>query len=275
MNEQRKVWVGLGAALLAGSAATAHAADTDPFNSHASHGTVQLAAAMGEGEGEGGEGEGEGGDSVDLTTNDAAYLGQLGLVRGHLWVGVQLYKAGHTDMALTHMKHPGDELYAGLKPALAARDEDGFAEALTALADAVEKKQPSEVVERRHMELERGIANAENLHTASLGTVLMSIERMVRTAADEYAIGVKDGEIVNMHEYQDSYGFVEAAKARLEVLSDMQREESPEAVAEVKDQLNAVSGLWSGLAPEDKLDGDASKLYGAAARIQLAAWELE
>lgn len=275
MKEQRKVWVGLGAALLAGSAATAHTAETDPFNSHASHGTMQLAAAMGEGEGEGGEGEGEGGGAVDLTTNDAAYLGQLGLVRGHLWVGVQLYKAGHTDMALTHMKHPGDELYAGLKPALAARDESGFAEELTALAEAVEKTLSAEVVERRHMELEKAIANAENLHTASLGTVLMSIERMVRTAADEYAIGVKAGEIVNMHEYQDSYGFVEAAKARLAVLSDMQREESPEAVAEVKDQLNAVSGLWSGLTPEDKLDGDASKLYGAAARIQLAAWELE
>ncbi|WP_347330756.1 hypothetical protein [Marinimicrobium locisalis] len=275
MNEQRKVWVGLGAALLAGSAASAHAADTDPFNSHASHGTVQLAAAMGEGEGEGGEGEGEGGGAVDLTTNDAAYLGQLGLVRGHLWVGVQLYKAGHTDMALTHMKHPGDELYTGLKPALAARDEDGFAEALTALAEAVEQEQPTNVVERRYMALEKGIADAENLHTASLGTILMSIERMVRTAADEYAIGVKEGEIVNMHEYQDSYGFVEAAKARLKLLSDMQREESPEAVAEVKDQLNAVSGLWSGLAPDGNVKGDASKLYGAAARIQLAAWELE
>ncbi len=55
----------------------------------------------------------------------------------------------------------------------------------------------------------------------------------------------------------------------------MQREESPEAVAEVKNQLNTVSGLWSGLAPEVTLDGDASKLYGADARIQLAAWELE
>lgn len=276
MKEQRKVWLGLGAALLA-SSATSQAADSTPFDHHASQQTLQVAALAGEGgEGEGGEGEGgEGGGAADLTKDDAAYLGQLGLVRGHLWVGVQLYKAGHKDMALTHMKHPGDELYAGLKPAFAARDEEGFAEALSALADAVEQGQSVEMVEQRHRELEAGIADAENLQSANLKVALASIERMVRTAAEEYAIGVRNGEIVNAHEYQDAYGFVEAAKARLALLNDVQRQESPDAVAEVETQLNAVASLWPALVPEGKVEGDASKLYGAAARIQLAGWELE
>lgn len=275
MNEQRKVWVGLGAALMVGSAWASQAADTDSPSNRAGYDTVQSANASGEGEG--GEG-GEGGGTTELIGNDAAYLSQLGLVRGHLWVGVQLYKAGHVDMALTHMKHPGDELYTGLKPALAARGEKGFADALTKLANAVEQKQSAEVVERRHQELEKAVSDAENLSSKSLHTALMSIERMVRTAADEYAIGVKNnGEIVNMHEYQDSYGFVEAAKARLSQLSDTQKNESPAAVTEVNDQLHSISQLWSGLAPEGNLEGSAraSILYGAAARIQLAAWELK
>jgi len=276
MKEQRKVWLGLGAALLA-TGATSQAADSTPFDHHASQQTLQVAALAGEGgEGEGGEGEGgEGGGAADLTRDDAAYLGQLGLVRGHLWVGVQLYKAGHKDMALTHMKHPGDELYSGLKPAFAARDEEGFAAALSALADAVEQEQSVEVVEQRHRELEAGIADAENLQSASLKVALGSIERMVRTAAEEYAIGVRNGEIVNAHEYQDAYGFVEAAKARLALLNEVQRQESPDAVAEVEAQLNTVASLWPALVPEGNVEGDASTLYGAAARIQLAGWELE
>ncbi len=276
MNEQRKVWLGLGAALLAGSTAT-QAADTAPFDSHSSHQALQVAALAGEGgEGEGGEGEGgEGAGPVDLTKDDAAYLGQLGLVRGHLWVGVQLYKAGHKDMALTHMKHPGDELYAGLEPAFDARDEQGFADALSALAEAVERGQSVEVVEQRHAELEAGIADAENLQNVSLKIALGSIERMVRTAAEEYAIGVRSGEIVNAHEYQDAYGFVEAAKSRLARLTNSQRQESNEAVAEVEAQLNSLSSLWPALVPDGNVEGEASTLYGAAARIQLAGWELE
>jgi len=279
MIEQRKIWLGLGAALLAGGTAT-HAADTSPFNNHASHNTVQLAALAGEGgEGEGGEGgEGEGGEgagSADLTKDDAAYLAQLGQVRGHLWVGVQLYRAGHKDMALTHMKHPGDELYAGLQPAFDAREAPGFAEALSQLAEAVAQSLPLSEVKARHSELEQGIAEAESLSEVDLKTALGSIEKMVRTAAEEYAIGVKDGKIVNAHEYQDAFGFVTAAQNRLDSLSEKQIQQGAEAVEEVAQQLSSLRSLWPALVPEGKIGGDASELYGAAARIQLAVWELD
>lgn len=269
MNEQRKVWLGLGAALIAGSAmAENHSGEHDAVNSHSSHSAMQAAAATG-------GGEAEGAVDIDLTTNDAAFLGQLGLVRGHLWVGVQLYKHGHKDMALTHMKHPGDELYAGLLPALEARDNDGFAEELSALANAVENGESEETVEQRHRELEEAVATAENAADDSLKTALLGIERMVRVAAEEYAIGVKNGEIVNAHEYQDAMGFVEIARIRLANLTDAQRAEGPGIVDEVSAQLELVRPLWPMLVPEGNIDGDASTLYGAAARIQLAAWDLD
>jgi len=276
MIEQRKIWLGLGAALLAGGTVT-HAADTSPFNNHASHNTLQLAALSGEGgEGEGGEGEGgEGTGPADLTKDDAAYLAQLGQVRGHLWVGVQLHKAGHKDMALTHMKHPGDELYAGLQPAFDAREAPGFAEALSQLAEAVEGGLPVAEVEARHSELEQGIAEAESLSEVDLKTALGSIEKMVRTAAEEYAVGVKDGKIVNAQEYQDAFGFVTAAQQRLESLTERQTAQGTKAVQEVAQQLSSLRSLWPALVPEGTINGDAGKLYGAAARIQLATWELD
>ena len=108
-----------------------------------------------------------------------------------------------------------------------------------------------------------------------LKAALSSIEKMVRTAAEEYAIGVKAGKIVNAHEYQDAFGFVTAAQARLDKLTEQQIAQGPEAVREVTQQLDSLRSLWPALVPEGKVNGDASKLYGAAARIQLATWELD
>ncbi len=274
MNEQRKLWLGIGAALL--TSTSLHAAQPESFDSASLSASpaMVLAAVSGEG-GEGEGGEGEGGDTSSLATDDAAYLAQLGLVRGHLWVGIQLYKHGHQSMADTHMKHPGDELYAGIKPAMKARGDEGFADQLSALSDAVTARAPLAEVERRHAELDEAIAQIEQLDQQSLKTILLSIEKMVRTSADEYAIGVVEGEISNTHEYQDSLGFVEVARQHLAGLTDPQRAAGPEAIAEVQEQLTLIENLWPSLDPQGQVEGNASVIYGAAARIQLAALELE
>jgi len=47
-----------------------------------------------------------------IVADDAEYLVQLGLMRGHLFVGNQLYLLGELAEAVTHMKHPESELYA-------------------------------------------------------------------------------------------------------------------------------------------------------------------
>lgn len=276
MNEQRKLWLGIGAALL--TSTSVHAAQPESFDSASisASPTMVLAAASGEGgEGEGGEGEGKGGDTSSLATDDAAYLAQLGLVRGHLWVGIQLYKHGHQAMADTHMKHPGDELYSDIKPAMNARGHEGFADQLSALSDAVTARKPVAEVESRHAELKQAIAQIEQLDQQGLKTILLSIEKMVRTSADEYALGVVEGEISNTHEYQDSLGFVEVARQHLAGLTDSQRAAGPDAIAEVQEQLTLIDNLWPSLDPKGQVDGNASVLYGAAARIQLAALELE
>ncbi|MEQ8486804.1 MAG: hypothetical protein RIB46_20760 [Pseudomonadales bacterium] len=84
-----------------------------------------------------GESEGEGAVAQSLITDDAAYLSRLHLILGHLEVGVSLYRKGHTAAALTHMKHPADELYSALIPAIAARGVTGFDGQLEAPAQAV------------------------------------------------------------------------------------------------------------------------------------------
>lgn len=276
MYEKRKIWLGVSSALLATSVASADVeANSDiSANTQLNAGISSVALlSVGEGgEGEGGEGEGgEGASSIDLVKDDAAFLAQLGLIRGHLWVGYKLYQEGHIEMAKTHMKHPEDELYAGLEPVFQAREVDGFAKELKVLADAVNGEKGDAAVKKAYQALKNQIAKSEQIDKKSARDVLISISLMIRTAADEYAIGVKNGDVVNVHEYQDAYGFTEIAIERLDSINSEQQQVAVKDIENTRQWLLELRELWPTVNPQGKLEGDASHLYGAAARIELAA----
>lgn len=268
----------LGLLLAAGSslsAGLAHAAENAQGLSPATSPTL-LAQIVGA--------EAEGEVAVaDVMSSDAAYLAQLALMRGHLHIGVALYRQGHVEAAATHMKHPGDELYAGLVPAFKARDVEGFDKALTALTTAVSDGADIATVEEALAEVELGIERARAGVPArermDAVTQFRVIVRLMRTAAEEYAIAVVDGRVENAHEYQDALGFVRIAREHVERLAEdpeqTGREGVSEAIRTAREQLDAIDDLWVGLMPPDELDRSAERLYGATARVELAASAIE
>ncbi len=232
-----------------------------------------LSASGGEGEG---EGEGEGGGAVDLGTDDIAFVTRLELIRGHLWVGMELFRAGHLEQARTHMKHPKDELYAALKPAFKARGLEPFDSALTDLATAVENDAGAGKVEDAYAALEDELARTRGATPLAPHERLQVVARLVRTAGEEYAIGVNEqGKVINAHEYQDALGFVTVAESMLESIETGGKEEVAETVAQVKKLIEPLHAAWSGVMPPESVDFDPSKLHGAAARIELAALSLD
>lgn len=265
MNEKRKVWLGVGSALASSLVASSALADQPAHYTPAS--AMFAPGPMMEGEG----GEGEGAVVVNLAENDAQFLAQLGLIRGHLWVGMKLYQQGHTAMAKTHMKHPGDELYAGLVSAFEARELPGFAEELQALADAVNNDNSAATVEDAYNALQHAIRANEPITSMTAEEVLKSISSMLITAADEYAIGITNGKVSNVHEYQDAYGFQQIALARLAAINDVERDKAAAAIAETRRIIQDLTVLWPTTTPEGTLEGDASRIYGAASRIELEA----
>lgn len=272
MSLKAKTWTGLGAVLLAGTALTAPLAQAEPGRdllpglSQADSPLLLAQSSPG-----GGEGEGAGG-AADLASDDVAYLTQFGLVRGHLRVGVELYRQSAVAAAKTHMKHPGDELYATLAPAIAARGLPDFADKLEALAQAVEGDRPAAEVEQAYAALQSAIADAEGgLAGGELKTVLKTIVRLVRTAAEEYEIGVKAGQVVNGHEYQDALGFTQVAGDLLAAIDAHRRKGAETALAEIERQLAALKPAWPSLVPPERVSADASQIFAAAARIEIAA----
>ncbi|WDI31075.1 hypothetical protein PUV54_14055 [Hyphococcus flavus] len=224
------------------------------------------AESEGEGESEGGEGESEGAvASGDPATDDIEYLRLLGLVRGHLVAFYELYQGGETTMALMHVKHPESELYASLAPAIAARGLSGFADELTTLANAAEVG--GEVTEPYSAVITQLNSHAPG---SSVAQQLLSISQIVRTAGDEFDIGVEDnGSISNAHEYQDAYGFLIASR---EILSGISTTDinAVEAIEMAQEQIALALGVFESLTASET-EGEASTLYGAAARIEIAA----
>ena len=75
-------------------------------------------------------------------SSDIEYLTNLNLIKGHLWVGVELYKANHIKNGQHHMKHPESELYGDINPTFKAKGTDGFSAELEKLALSVEHEEP-------------------------------------------------------------------------------------------------------------------------------------
>ena len=224
----------------------------------------------------GAEGEGMSEDA-DPRADDVVFLGQIGQIRGHLLVGMALFRAGHLDHARTHMKHPEDELYAALKPAFHARGIVPFDDALTGLAQAVEEGKDSAEVESAYSALLTELSRVEAAVDASAQDKLLVAVGLVRTAGEEYGIAVADdGSLLNAHEYQDAFGFVKTADAIVASIDSGGDEGLAGAVADSKALLEPLYTAWPSLIPPESLEPTIpSKLYGVAANMELEARALE
>lgn len=214
---------------------------------------------------------GEAGEEKGLAKDAVAFRRQLGLVRGHLAVGLMLYRAGHRAHAKTHMKHPGDELYAALKPAIVARGGKPFDAELAALATSVEGEQPIAEVEKAYKALLAAIARVETTAALDASQTLLTAAALVRVAAEEYKIGVgPDGALKNAHEYQDALGFVRTAASLVATIDTKGKAALAKSVADVRASLDGLKGAWPSVVPPKKVDFDGSALFVAAAKIEIA-----
>ncbi len=296
MIKRKKLWTSMQAAALAGivtlEGCSSHSGTEGEsgaeYSDDAYSKSYSTLGTEGEGEGEGegkrgaegeGEGEGEGKSStgVNYASDDLAYLTQLSLMRGHLYVGYELFKAGHVDHAKTHMKHPESELYADIAPAFSKRGTAGFADELQALAQAVESDRSAEEVTGVYNALTKAMTSSESAVDGSQAAVqnkLQLVVNLLRVAGEEYAMAVVDGKMEYAHEYQDALGFTVVAG---NIINGAESTSETEAAAleKTKAILSDLQDLWPSLVPPETLQTEASKLYGAASQVEILALGLK
>jgi hypothetical protein len=265
-----RLWKALGLTAMAGLAAVQ--VQASPLHGQTADQPADILLAQ---DGEAGEGGGEMGAAAGAQ-GAVPLLAGLSLMEGHLRSGGTLYAEGHPSEALTHMKHPQDEIYTDLVPGLDAAGIAGFADELTALAAAVEGGAPVEDALAAQVAVLARFQEVRDALAAPAAEQIAVMTLVLRTAAEEYGIGVIDGEISNLHEYQDAHGFVQTVKVQAELLAGSSDAATAAAGAAILAALvDTDPAFEQGLMPAGGLVTDGvPRLLGAAARTELAGLEL-
>jgi hypothetical protein len=299
--KRRKIWVGLGTAVLAASPAAASAATETmlpakpPFEAKAGHDALmKLAQHKGHGaEGgkaaastgakaassgskaaasTGGEGDEGGGGHASELPAPLRFYRDIGLIRGHLLVGNELVEAGRWAEALPHFLHPEEEIYPGMRENLKTFGVAPFQTALKALSQTVKAKN-KDAYARARATLEERLAAAEasvrgketNVPYFTLETVM----EMLQTASSEYEEALKGSRIVNVVEYQDARGFVFEADRLIAAQADALAAKNADAVKTIRASLSDLKSAFPAAMPPKEAVKDTGQFLSDLSKIEL------
>ena len=168
------------------------------------------------------------------------------------------------------MKHPRAEIYASVEPAFAARGCGGFADGLVALTEAVVGNAAAEQVTATYDDLLEDIAACEAVAAATDPAVVTDVIRqLLQNAAVEYRIGVIDGAINNLHEYQDAWGFTRVAGQWAQSDAFSANPDAGAVAVRLQDLIAGLDNLWPSLDPSGSVEGEAAQLFGAAGQAEI------
>ncbi|WP_309663436.1 hypothetical protein [Tabrizicola sp.] len=268
-----------GAALSFAGSAGAHGV-TAPVNPAQER--VWLADATGGEAGEAGapavtEG-GEGGEAGSVASGDATvdFLAGLLQIEGHLASGFALWQNGEKENGLAHMGHPKAEVYEAIEGMLTEFGPPQFEVQLDQLVEAAANGAPDEALNAMYANIVAQIGVArEAAVAADPKDDFTAIVHLIRKAGDEWGEGVKDGALVELHEYQDAWGFVQAARDRATVLSASADPVIKAAADATLAALDELSPALPAVLPTGPIEGDAGYFAAAAAKIELAAFKVK
>lgn len=281
--KKRKIWAGLGTAVLAVTPVASQAAGmTDHshmgIEAKADQNLLKLAqahqghaapAAKAGGEGEGGEGEG--GGSTELAPSLHLYRG-VEMIRGHLLVGNELIEAGRWAEALPHFLHPEEEIYASLRNDLKALNVAPFQAALKSLSQTVKAKN-KDAYTRARAALDERLAAAETAvrakETNGLYFTLETALEVLQQAADEYAEAIEKNRIANVVEYQDARGFVYETDRIVSTVMQDASAKNADAAKALKASLDELKAVFPTVVPPKQPVKDSSEFLSTVAKFEL------
>jgi hypothetical protein len=298
MRIKNKIWVGIGAFVVAGTGAVgASGPASQPVNSAnanvsglplaellartsipqtPSHGIV--VAQHAKHGGEGGENEGgEKGAGAKLPP-DLSFALKIAQMRGHLLVGDQLVKEGEWAAALPHFLHPVEELYGGIRKQLREFKTPPFEAALKNLSNVVKRKKGGEDYDKALKTVNDALAAAD----AGLkekeknwpGFTMETALELLKSSTNEYEEAIVKGRIAKPVEYQDARGFVLQAETMIEsVAGDLEKKDA-EALKHVRDALAELKKTFPTAMPPKTPVKDHGAVLSDVSRIELAAGRL-
>jgi hypothetical protein len=247
----RKLWVGIGAATLAGAPVAGSAMAQDTHKSHTADPAPAAAGNPVTTPAEGGEAYLTDGGPRDPRIR---FYRDIALMRGHLLVGGQLIELGLWDEAMPHFLHPTEELYGLMEKYIQLHNMRPFRRELQALAQAVKAKrkgaydQALKVVDQR---LSGALDVAKKYMNPLRGFTARSAAEVLKVALGEYEQSIEGGRFAKPVEYQDSRGFVWEAERMIEAAAPELTRIDADALARIRGALAKLKAAWPAPMPPD------------------------
>jgi hypothetical protein len=209
------------------------------------------------------------GAAAEVSQEDAAFGSTLWQIRGHHLVSLELYAGAEADLALLHAGHPLDEVLPSVEGEIGERDGDAAStlrETLERAVTAVRDGAPAEEVEAAYDEALDALTGAE---AAVIGEAASSdayvgsvVAGLLATAGHEYEEAAPQGEVTNLEEYQDAYGFLLAAKDLYAGIGPGIEESAAHEAEEIDEAFGRLEEALPGPQPPDRPAGaeDVEKL---------------
>ncbi|SBO41815.1 hypothetical protein [Cyanobium sp. NIES-981] len=226
--------------------------------------TASLAVGCGSSQGDAHSGAGpgghaamEGGEAGEVGGLDIAspegYATTLQLMHGHLLAGRELITKGMATEAQPHIAHPIDELYGDLEPELERRGAAPFLDQLIALKTrlraAPEAPETGAALEAVETSIRQAMAVLPAQQRQDPAFVVGVIRELLATAAEEYDAAVADDRFVEVLEYQDSRGFLQAAEQLFQPIAPQLQRSNPEQAARFERNLAELRMAWPSILP--------------------------
>jgi hypothetical protein len=310
MKSRTKIWLGVGAFVVAGAgvtgAANAQTAAIDRLQmndstsdlaiaraltpatdfsaakkhggEHGEHGAKNNAKAKKQG-GEGGEGGEEGGAKGGAQLPpDLDFALKISQIRGHLLVGDELVKQGQWAAALPHFLHPSEELYGPIRGKLKDYQTPQFSSALKLLANAVKAKKGGEDYDKAMKAVAEALSAADaGLKTKQPNWDSFEVEtalELLKSSTNEYKEAIVKGRIAKPVEYQDSRGFVWQSEKMIESVASALEKKNADALKAVRDGFAELKKAWpAAMAPKTPVK-DIGAVLSDVSRIELSVGKL-
>jgi len=267
----RRVWIGIGTATLAGAVvATGAAAQETKHPEHGGHAAKSepgapnpLAAPQ--------AGEAYLTDGGPKDTRIRIYR-DIALMRGHLRVGDELIRQDRWDDAIVHFLHPAEELYGAMERYIKLHGVTPFDRELKAQAEAVKAKrmgayeQNAKIVQQR---LAAALEKFKTFMTPPLRSfTVRSANEVLKVASLEYEAAIEDGRISNPMEYQDSRGFVWTAEELYQEVGQELEKIDGAKLQEIRSHLEKMKTAFPTAMPPNEPAMTAEEFADHATKIE-------
>ncbi|HET8856788.1 MAG TPA: hypothetical protein VFM28_04600 [Nitrososphaeraceae archaeon] len=187
--------------------------------------------------------------SISLNNTNVDFATNIEFIKGHLSAAILNKQAGNNELAQTHTFHPINEIYTLIRDQLSSVDNElnnTLINSLKNLTAIVFTSSSAEFIDSASFIknlLDKAIIKAipEN-EIADIKFNMSILINLLKTAESEYDIGIENGTITNIAEYQDSQGFVSSANELLnKTINNVNQTIMVNKFTEIKNSLNKLN----------------------------------